>query len=324
VSDELGRWAARLAPDVLARAEAEAVAVLRDALVEAALARRRTPAAAPAPESPPSNDLVWAYCVARAGEPGEFGHLVGVASSGAVERIEAAGLAALVSRVPAAEFTADALQRNLNDIDWVERVARAHESVLEHALATATIVPLRLCTIYETGDGVRAMLERDRDTFVEVLSSLSGRQEWGIKLLVDRDELEEAARAHNAEVAALAREVDTHGGGGQYMLRRRLEREVRHVADSLATEVSERIHARVQDWAVDAVTQPPQNRELSRHEGEMLLNGAYLVESDRVDGLRALANELEERHQAIGARVELTGPWPPYNFVPREGDPAIA
>ena len=48
----------------------------------------------------------------------------------------------------------------------------------------------------------------------------------------------------------------------------------------------------------------------------MLLNGSYLVEADRVDDLRAVVAELERDHGALGARLELSGPWPPYNFVP--------
>ena len=68
---------------------------------------------------------------------------------------------------------------------------------------------------------------------------------------------------------------------------------------------------------------PPQNRELSGHEGEMLLNAAYLVEAQRVADLRERAAELAERHAAVGARIELTGPWPPYNFVP-DGEPGVA
>jgi hypothetical protein len=55
----------------------------------------------------------------------------------------------------------------------------------------------------------------------------------------------------------------------------------------------------------------------------MILNGAYLVETKRTEGLRRLLSELEDRHRALGARLELTGPWPPYNFVSREaGAPA--
>jgi gas vesicle protein GvpL/GvpF len=48
----------------------------------------------------------------------------------------------------------------------------------------------------------------------------------------------------------------------------------------------------------------------------MLLNAAYLVEADRIDELRDLVSDLELRHEHLGARIELTGPWPPYNFVP--------
>jgi len=100
------------------------------------------------------------------------------------------------------------------------------------------------------------------------------------------------------------------------MLRRRVERRVRERAAQLATEVAESVHARLEAHAVDAVTRPAQNPELSGHDGEMLLNGAYLVEADRVDALHALVAELERDYGALGARLELTGPWPPYNFVP--------
>ena len=99
------------------------------------------------------------------------------------------------------------------------------------------------------------------------------------------------------------------------MLRRRLERQLREAADSLGADIAAQVHARLHDWAIDATTRPPQNRELSGHQGEMLLNAAYLVERDRVEELRALVAELETRHRELGVSIELTGPWPPYNFV---------
>ena len=108
------------------------------------------------------------------------------------------------------------------------------------------------------------------------------------------------------------------------MRRRRAERETREAANALAREIAERVHARLADWATDAVTRPSQNRDLSGHEGEMLLNGAYLVESERVEGLSELVAELEARYSSLGARIELTGPWPPYNFVPGGDTTAVA
>jgi gas vesicle protein GvpL/GvpF len=334
VADELASWARERAPELLARAEAEAVAALRDALIDAALAqrsggaptrppRRRVTREAPPAGDAPSGDALWAYCVLRAGEPLPA-DVRGIAGAGPLERVEAGDLAAIVSRVPLDEFGAEPLRENLNDLAWLERVARAHEAVLDRALGQSTIVPLRLCTIYESERSVREMLQREHDSLAQALETLAGRQEWGVKLIADPQRLVEAARSRSAEAAELEDELGERTGGGAYMLRRRLERHVREAVDSLGAELAEQVHAQLHDWAGDAVVLPPQNPELSGHEGQMLLNGAYLVDAERVDGLRELVAELEERHRALGARIELTGPWPPYNFLPGGDTAALA
>ena len=134
-----------------------------------------------------------------------------------------------------------------------------------------------------------------------------------MKLLVDPPSLLAAGarrRGAPADAASL-------GSGAEYLLRRRAEREDRDAADQIAGEIANDVHARLQDWAAGAVLRPAQNRELSGHEGEMLLNGAYLVETSKVPQLRELVAELRERHAELGARIELSGPFPAYNFVPR-------
>ena len=324
MADDLTTWARERAPELLARAEAQAVAALRDALVAAAMAGRSQAVSTAHELRPkredfeagdgPSGDGLWTYCVfpSDASLPDD---VRGVAGTG-LDRVEAGDLAAIVSRVPLREFGEAPLRENLNDLGWLERVARAHEVVLDRALEQTTIVPLRLCTIYASEQSVRDMLEREHDSLDGALETLAGRQEWGVKLIADPDRLAEQARSRSSEAAVLENELGARAGGGAYMLRRRLERHVRDASDSLAAELADRVHARLQDWASDAVTLPPQNPELSGHEGRMLLNGAYLVETERVDGLRTLVTELEDRHRELGARIELTGPWPPYNFLP--------
>jgi hypothetical protein len=306
--------------------------MLRDALLEAAIghpARRRRAEAVPpaAATATPrrrqaQGHALWAYCVLRAGDrlPDS---LLGVDPEAPVQPLEDEGLVVLTSRVPLAEFGEDPLRENLNDLSWLERVARTHEAVLERALSGGPIVPLRLCTIFADEAGVRAMVAREGRQLREALERLDGRREWGVKLLVDRDALAAAARERSPEVAALQDELAERSGGGAYMHERRLERLVGELVDRLAAELAEDVHARLGDWVADSVLNPPQNRELSGHEGEMILNGAYLVETKRTEGLRRLLSELEDRHRALGARLELTGPWPPYNFVSREaGAPA--
>ncbi len=264
----------------------------------------------------PDELAVWLYCVARAGDPLPD-RLAGVHPEHAVERVERGGLAALVSRVPLSEFGEEPLRRNLNDLPWLERVARSHEAVLERALEQATIVPVRLCTIFEDQEGAARMLDEQRSELAAGLDALAGRSEWSVKLLVDRAALEAAARAEDPADAAAP------GSGAEYMLRRREERRTLELAQRLAGELAEDVHSRLRERVSDAVVNAPQNRELSGHEGEMLLNGAYLVADADVERLRAAVAELQERHRDVGARLVLSGPFPPYNFVPRaEAAPA--
>lgn len=351
---DLERWAAQRAAELVGRAEAQAVAVLRDALVAAGLrhagvARPQTAprsqaehsdagpveqrplpescdavttgdtAAAPdAPTPRGPRELVWTYCVVRSDASVPL-DMPGIAESH-VERIEAEGLAALVSRVPAAQFATEPLTHNLNDLAWLERVARGHEAVLDSVLAHSTIVPLRMCTLFEDAAGVREMLARQRASLSAALDALEGRLEWAVKVLVDRDRLVQAARPPSSEAPAAV----SGGEGSAYLQRRRTERSAREAVSHLAADTAEQVHARLQDWAIDARTRPPQNRELSGHEGEMVLNAAYLVQRERTDELREIVAELEKHHRGLGARIELTGPWPPYNFVPAADTGALA
>jgi len=330
VAGELERWAAGRAAELVARAEAEAVSELKAALLRAASApapatpraappRATTPAAeatprAAAAEAAPADvtgDALWAYCVARDDAALDAGG-AGVHPGGAVEWMREGGLALLCSRVPLSEFGERPLRRNLNDLPWLERTARAHEAAIGAAFEQAPVVPLRLCTIFADEAGARRMLAERREALAAALDALAGREEWSVKLLLDRERLADQLREPGDEPAA----ADTGAG---YLLLRREERRLREAVDDRAASLAEDVHARLQERAVDARVRPAQNRELSGHEGDMVLNGAYLVERDQGDGLRALVAELEERHRALGARIALGGPFPPYSFVPEAG-----
>jgi hypothetical protein len=145
-----------------------------------------------------------------------------------------------------------------------------------------------------------------------------------VKVLLDEERLEQEAHARIGGASEIDRDLDSRGSGGAYMLRRRFERELREAAEALASQAAEAIHASLSAFALDAVTRSPQNRDLSGHEGEMILNAAYLVAAERLDEVHELVRRLEDEHRAVGARIEITGPWPPYNFVPGGGTATVA
>ena len=255
-----------------------------------------------------SDRLLWAYGIvpAQAVSPVSASGVAG----GAVDAVTEGELSAVVSEVSRDEFDAESLRANLNDLAWLERVAREHERVLDELLAQTTIVPLRLCTIFDDADGTRQMLVRECEALTDALTRLEGRQEWGVKLLVDGERLA-ATTAPGGDAA--------HGeGGAAYLARRRQERQTREAARNAAAQLVDDVDSALRAHALDAVRLPPQNRELSGLSGDMLLNGAYLLDADQVDALRATADGLQERYADHGAQIVVTGPWPPYNFAAGE------
>jgi hypothetical protein len=51
----------------------------------------------------------------------------------------------------------------------------------------------------------------------------------------------------------------------------------------------------------------------------MFLNASYLVATADDVQFRERLAELESAHRGDGVEYELTGPWPPYNFVEDDG-----
>jgi gas vesicle protein GvpL/GvpF len=275
----------------------------------------RTARSAPAPPGPavaepPVESGYYVYGVASARQASLPEALDGVAPGAPVELIEDAGLAAIASRVSMAEFGEAELHENLNDVAWLEATARTHERVLDDALARMTVVPMRLCTVYRDEGQVRKMLAGEREVLVDALERLDGKTEWGVKLFAEEGALERAGAEGGGTL-----EDGGASAGAAYLERKRRAARARDEADVLAGEWAEEAHARLARVASEALQNPLQRPEVSGHDGEMLLNGVYLVDDEDTEDFRRLVGELDDDFRERGATAELTGPWPPYNFV---------
>ncbi|NYF55600.1 GvpL/GvpF family gas vesicle protein [Micromonospora purpureochromogenes] len=243
----------------------------------------------------------WLHGVVRDPDPAALAAVPGM-DGGPVRAVRAAGLAAVVSAAPLTEYGEEALRRNLEDLAWLERAARAHHAVVDALSRAGAVVPARLATVHHDDTRVAAMLAERQAELAAALHRLTGRGEWGVKGYV--------------VPGALPRTEATGGGGGAgaaYLRRRRAELTARDQGQRIAGEAAAAVHAALAGYAAAARRHAPQDRRLSGAPTAMVLNGAYLVETAGVEGFAALVRELADRHPEI--RLELTGPWPPYSFV---------
>jgi hypothetical protein len=326
--DVLGELAAADAAELVAEARASARVKAR-ALIEDALVEELVRAAAAQAEEPPApaaaraattagstqGHAIWLYGVVRSADADVLPpDLAGVEPGARVEILREGDLAALVSSVPHDEYADELLREHLNDIEWVERTARAHEHVLETALLSGmAVVPFRLCTLYRARQRVCDLLRDEGHALRRSLAAVEGRAEWGLKLFVNREWLAEALAAEEALDEEAQREGA--GAGTEYLARKQQSRALRRRVDEFAARCAEEVHRRIETLAEGARTTPLQPREAHGREADMLLNGVYLVSRREEDQLEQALRALRADWDDAGFQFELSGPRPAYDFV---------
>jgi hypothetical protein len=235
-----------------------------------------------------------------------FGSVSGV-DAAPVKLVKADGLAAIVSRVPLREFDEEPLRRNLEVREWLEEKAHAHDDVLALAVGRAVLVPLRFGAVYRSEDGVREMLQQRSEELSAALRNLRGRVELGVKaFLIESDD-------PRGDVPAATT-------GRDYLLQKQRARSREADVDAARREAVGAVHERLASVADDARANPPQHPELSGRRERMALNGAYLVPVERQEEFHEAVAALRQAYEPAGIELVVTGPWPPYNFVPQDDE----
>lgn len=253
-----------------------------------------------------SEAATYVYCLVRApGPPSLEDAPAGLAETGP-PRVLAVGddRWLVVADAPLTRYSAQAIEEGMRDIDWVGKRALEHEALVEHLLGTGTVVPMKLFTLF-LGDG-RALADvRARDAEIGgMLDGLEGRHEWGLRVLVDPAVAAGAVREE-------AEEESTEASAGKAFLLRK--RRVLDAGRSLRAELrsrTEELYEELARLAADARSRPP-----LRGEGRLLLDASFLVPEEAVATFKAVVEERAEALGPAGLELQLSGPWPAYNFL---------
>jgi hypothetical protein len=236
-----------------------------------------------------------------------------VGQAGDVELVREGALAAVASPVAPSEFDQPNLDSRVQEADWLEEKIRAHEQVLELVLGRSAVVPFRFCTVYRSREALRAFLAEHRSELEATLERIRGKVERGVKAFADRSRLAQALTT-GAEEDSVG---ESRSGGRAYLERRLAEQRNAEELERLGLELIGKLHARLDQEAEESTFLPLQTREVSGRSEDMLMNAAFLVEAES-PGLEHALADLRREFEPLGMFFELTGPWPPYNFVPGE------
>ena len=260
----------------------------------------------------------YVYCIAHAAPTLDIlrGGSVpsAIEENSGLEIITVQDMTAIVSRVPLSVFGEAALEEHLSDAPWVTVRAMRHEQVVEHFARQTSAVPLRFGTIYLDRSRVEQMLAEKHDQLSAILERLRGHEEWGVNLYCDRAVLLENITNLSPRLREMAATAKNVSPGQSYLLQKKIEA-LRADEGKLEIErTTKRIEERLSSLS-DGVSRLRVLKVETTEHGELRAKFAFLILKTKFEEFRGTAEEIARETDAAGIRIELTGPWPAYNFA---------
>lgn len=180
-----------------------------------------------------------------------------------------------------------------------EKSVLEHARVVSQSFRTATVLPFRFGTIFDTEDAIRQAVRANRRTFCESVARLRGKAEMRIKLVVRDGSLREAME----EIVL----PDTVGREYLAKLREKAsrDRERQTKARALSVQVHKLFNPIEEEISCKKV-----------YADGMLLDIAHLIDTKSIEKYQNRYNTAAK--QLKNCELVVTGPWPPYHFLPEK------
>jgi hypothetical protein len=210
------------------------------------------------------------------------------------------------AQVPLDRYGPGPLEASLKDLDWVSRIALAHEAVVEHFATRpgATVIPMKLFTMFSTVERAIAAMRGRGTELRRVFARLEGCEEWGVRVLRS-ERRKPAGRSLRSSMVAKP------PSGTAFLTARKQARDDARAELSAAATAADAVYASLSRIAAE------HRRRTGEAPGVVapLLDAAFLVPTRRRARFQTAAQQVARQVSETGAQMTLTGPWPPYNFV---------
>jgi hypothetical protein len=208
-----------------------------------------------------------------------------------IEKLKGIGDAQIMG-YPSGEFAVIVSEHVPGHLD--QRSVVEHARVVSECFRNTTVLPFRFGTVFDTDEAIRRAVRTNRKAFMESVAKLRGKSEMHLKVMVrDAAAMDEAAlpAAVGAEYLTVLRQKAVRDRERQTKARA-ISIQVHKLFNPLQEEVTCK--------RVDA--------------GALIIDIAHLIDSAHVDKYQNRYNAAA--HHFKDYNVVLSGPWPPYHFMP--------
>ncbi|MGD8779227.1 MAG: GvpL/GvpF family gas vesicle protein [Ignavibacteria bacterium] len=255
-------------------------------------------------------DLIYLYCITK--EPPRINNLKSLSDE--LYYINYLGVFAVVSRVKQDEFGEENLRNNFTNLEWVKTKAYIHENLIEGVMQNNCVIPFKFGTIFTSESSLKACIKENTGKFNDSLNYLEGKEEWGIKIYCNNQQLKENINNNNEEMIKLDSEIANSSRGKTYLLKKKREALIDVLVNNKINVYGHEIFEVFKELSLNIRTNKLLPKEVTEKKDDMILNLVLLMGKDAVAKMIEAANYMKKKYSDKGLSIDYTGPWPPYNF----------
>jgi len=223
-------------------------------------------------------------------------------------------LCAVLSQVAVEEFCGPEAEQRMQQLAWVGPRAFRHEAVIEEVMAQSAVLPLRFGTLFSSLPALREFMEAHSQAIGEFLRRVAGHGEWSVKGILDRRRAEQ--RVLSLCLSAQQEHLAAMSDGMRYFVEQRIRNNAQKELNCWLDHTSQRLARELAGQAVEFRECQVVGRQGGEQGAEEVLNWAFLLPCSDVLGFRQHIDRVNADLGGQGLRLELSGPWPPFRFVP--------
>ncbi|MFH1856376.1 MAG: GvpL/GvpF family gas vesicle protein [Candidatus Omnitrophota bacterium] len=187
-----------------------------------------------------------------------------------------------------------------------------HEKAIEEVMKKYTVAPVRFGTIAETEEKVKKILEKEHEKFRDLLESLAGKKELGLKAIFSAasgggEEIYGEILREYPDIKALKEKIQKLPAAKTYYQRMEIGKMVENALEKRKDFYKEDI--------LKSLTPLALKNKINKTYGErMILNAAFLVEEVNEKEFDLQVEKLDEKY-GDKIKFKYVGCVPPFNFV---------
>ncbi len=229
---------------------------------------------------------------------------------------------AVISEVPLSVYSEEALQARLNDPAWFEATLRKHTTILSKIQKQASIVPMRVCTICDSTQGLEAFLKEHHDDFVSTLELIDENHAWRFSIYCNEPRLRTLTAKASNRVRAIQAEMAGKSALEAQPFQEKLEAVLEEEARSVCKACVKHSHGTLSSFSGKNLIHSISEGQAGDAQKREIFRCDYLVSVSNTTKFEQEILSLTAAYRSLGFELGVKGPNTPAQFAGRKVLPA--